>query len=257
MWEEPPVSGDMGSGTIFFCGCTLRCVYCQNHEISKNGRLGSTYNADALSKAMLSLQSENAANINLVTPTPHIHTIVEAIYKARDSGLNIPIVYNTNSYMTEYALKLLRGIADVYIADLKYVSGNISQKLSMAEDYYKHASRAIELMLNEHPENEFDETTGLIKSGVIIRHLVLPGHIDETRRTLDSIRSLYGTGVTISLMGQYIPAYKASEYGELKRRLLRREYMRAVDYACALGFDNLWIQKCGADDPSYVPKWEF
>lgn len=256
MWEEPFISGERGSGTIFFTGCTLRCVYCQNCDISTSGTIGKPLDTPAFVRAMLDLESMGAHNINLVTPTPHIRAIVSAVPAAREAGLTVPIVYNTNSYMTQQALDLLSGLVDIYLADLKYVSTELSKKLSGAPDYFEHASRAIAAMYDQRGEAVFDPETGIMLSGVVIRHLVLPGHIDETRRVLDAIAERFGTDVFLSLMGQYIPAYRAAEYGELKRKLLRREYKRAVDYAISLGFRNLWVQETGSDDAGYVPRWE-
>lgn len=256
MWEEPFISGTRGSGTVFFSGCTLRCVYCQNSDISVKAAVGKAKDRDALVRAMLDLQGAGAHNINFVTPTPHIHTIVDAVPTARAAGLTIPIVYNTNSYMTAHALEILDGIVDIYLADLKYVSNDLSKELSGARDYPEHALRAIDMMYKQRGTENFDPETGLMQSGVVIRHLVLPGHIDETRRVLDTIANRFGTDAYISLMGQYIPAYKAAEYGELKRKLLRREYRRAIDYALSLGFRNILVQESGSDEAEYVPEWD-
>lgn len=256
MWEEPFLSGKQGSGTIFFCGCNLRCVFCQNSDISTKGEYENSVSVDAesLCDIMLRLQSAGAHNINFVTPTPHTELIAEAIPLARRRGLKIPTAFNTNSYITVESLKKLDGLIDIYMPDLKYVTGKLAKLISGAEDYPEYAKAAIEEMYRQCGGLSFDEN-GMAVHGVLIRHLVLPGNVDETRRVLDYISQSYPKGMYISLMSQYFPAHMAYKMPPLDRRLLPREYKRAADYARDIGFTNILTQKLTSADEGFVPKW--
>lgn len=254
MWEEPPVSGETGSGTIFFTGCNLRCVYCQNHDISTQGHVGKQLDTDAFIRAAYDLKAQGAVNLNLVTPTPQLYALVPMLHALKNSGFDLPIVYNTNSYITPTALNMLDGVVDVYLADLKYISEPLCMRLSGAADYGNTAINAITAMFKQcGHESIFSE--GLIMRGVIIRHLVLPGNLDETRRVLDCIAERFGITTQISLMGQYFPAHRACEHPDIARPLLKREYRRALDYAIALGFENIWAQQLSSATADYVPEW--
>lgn len=253
-WEEPCISGVSGSGAIFFCGCNMRCVFCQNHEISR-GRAGRTCDADGLASMMLALQAQGAHNINLVSPAPFLNVLTEAIPKARSLGLCIPIVYNTNAYEKASALKALEGLVDIYLPDLKYVSQGIAQKYSGTGDYFTFASSALEEMRRQVGGLQLSDS-GIAARGMIIRHLVLPGSVDETRRVLDYIAASFPGDTAISLMSQYVPCYRAAEYPALNRRLMKREYDRAVEYCLSLGLENVFIQGMDSADGGFTPDFD-
>ena len=252
-WEEPPISGTRGSGAIFFCGCNLDCLFCQNHEIN-HASVGREWSADELAALMLHLQAEGAHNINLVTPTPHIETIIPAVRRAREQGLQIPIVYNTNGYETIETLHRLEGVVDIYLPDLKYASALPARKYSGAEDYFRYAGPAVVEMHRQCGDLVCDEN-GIARRGLIVRHLVLPGSVDETRRIIDFIAEKLPLTTHISLMGQYMPCHRASEIPPLDRKLLRREYDRAITYCIQLGFEHVSIQSLDASDAAFVPEF--
>jgi len=253
LWEEPEISGKNGSGAIFFSGCNLDCVFCQNHEINHT-MVGREWNEEALSGLMLHLQGKGAHNINLVTPTPHVDTIIPAVKLARKKGLFIPIVYNTNGYETLETLHALRGTVDIYLPDMKYVTPLVARKYSKAENYFAFAAKALPEMYAQCGELRCDEA-GIAKRGMIVRHLVLPGSVDETRRVLDFLSEVLPKSVHVSLMGQYIPCHKA-DFAPLNRKLLRREYDRAIDYCLQLGFENVKIQELSSAEAEYVPLFD-
>lgn len=252
-WEEPWISGKNGSGTIFFAGCNLRCVFCQNHSISRRF-VGITVDAELLARTMLALESLGAHNVNLVTPTPNTLLIANAIPRARELGLKIPIVYNTNGYETREALSMLDGLIDIYLPDIKYVTPGVSLRYSGRSDYFSFASAAVIKMYEQVGELVIDEK-GLAVKGLAVRHLVLPGAVDETRRVLDFIAANLPKTTRISLMGQYAPPdeLKASLPKPLDRPLLKREYARAIDYAISLGFENILVQELSSADNAYTP----
>ena len=256
MWEEPCISGAKGSGTIFFCGCNLRCIFCQNHEISTRGKIPGAIAVDAQKTAeiMLALQKAGAHNVNFVTPTPHIPLIADAIQIARAEGLIIPIAFNTNSYVEVDSLKILDGLVDIYIPDFKYVTPELAKLVSGAEDYPEKAESAIAEMLRQVGHINFDEN-GMAKRGVLLRHLVLPGNIDETRRVLARVAEIFSSGISLSLMSQYFPAHKALSVPPFDRKLLPREYKRAVDYALSIGFSDVYTQKLSSAQCDFVPEW--
>ena len=254
MWEEPFISGERGSGTIFFCGCNLKCVFCQNHDIS-NGQVGSVADPKALAGIMLRLQDKGAHNINLVSPAPFVPVITEAVAEAKKQGLSLPIVYNTNAYENVGTLKCLEGLVDIYLPDLKYVDSTISRKYSGAADYFEHASRAIDEMYRQKGLLALDDN-GMAKSGVVIRHLVLPGSVDETRRVLDYIAGHFPKEINISLMSQYVPFHLAEKYPPLDRPLLKREYKRAVEYGFSLGLENILTQEISSATAAYTPVFD-
>lgn len=249
-WEEPIISGTKGSGAIFFCGCNLSCIFCQNYEINHTMR-GMEVNGEGLADIMLSLQAQGAHNINLVTPAPHVGLVKKAIIAAKRAGLIIPVVYNTNSYEKAETLRELNGLIDVYLPDLKYVSPKLSKMYSGAEDYFAVASKAIKEMYAQCGNIQTGHD-GMAKKGVIIRHMVLPGSVDDTRKVLDYISAEYPKNIYISLMSQYVPT-RGDLPKPLDRRLTKGEYSRALDYAILKGFDNVFTQKLNSADISFTP----
>lgn len=252
-WEEPAISGTRGSGAIFFCGCNLDCLFCQNYRIN-HALVGRTWGAEELGALMLRLQAQGAHNINLVTPAPHVNTIIPAVTYAREAGLSIPIVYNTNAYETIETLKRLDGIVDIYLPDLKYVSARIAETYSGARNYADYATQAVLEMQRQCGTLACDEN-GIATRGLIIRHLVLPGSVDEARLVLDFIAQNLPSETHISLMGQYMPCHRADFY-PLNRRLLKKEYARAIAHCRALGFPNVFIQSLTSADASYTPAFD-
>ncbi len=252
-WEEPIISGERGSGTIFFCGCNLNCIFCQNYKIN-HSVMGIEADENTLCRIMLDLQRRGAHNINLVTPAPHVPLIARTIPLARKAGLTIPIVYNTNAYETAETLKLLDGLIDIYLPDFKYVSPALSKKYSGAEDYFEVAAKAIAEMYRQAGNIRLDEN-GMAASGVLIRHMVLPGCVDDTRRVLDYISANYPKNIYISIMSQYAPP-KDGLPKPIDRRITKGEYGRALDYAIDKGFENVFIQRRDSADISYTPDFD-
>ena len=254
-YEEPPISGTRGSGAIFFTGCNMRCVFCQNIGISRGEAPTGAVPADesALADMMLRLMELGSHNINLVTPTPHIRLIERAVPLAKARGLAIPVVYNTNGYELTDTLKRLEGLVDIYLPDLKYVSPRLALLYSGREDYFDYASRAIEEMHRQVGLLELDGE-GIAKKGLIVRHLVLPCAVDETRRVLDHIKAALPIETCISLMSQYTPIPGMKK--PLDRRLTRAEYRRAVAYAESLGFTNVFIQKRSSASGEFTPEFD-
>ena len=251
-WEEPPISGTKGSGTIFFSGCSLSCVFCQNREISR-GRAGKEVGIDRLSEIMLELQMQGAHNINFVTPTHYIPSIAEAIKLARVNGLTIPIVYNTGSYENPEALKLLDGLVDVYLPDLKYYTPKTALAYSKAEDYPTVARKAISEMVRQVGKPIFDEQ-GMMKKGVIVRILLLPGHVAEAKLSLKYLIDSYGDDIYVSLMNQYTPMPDMKP--PLNRRVTREEYEQLIDYAEKIGLKNGFTQDFGTAEESFIPPFD-
>ena len=229
-------------------------VFCQNYDIS-NGSVGKMYDVEGIAELMLRLQGKGAHNVNLVSPAPFVPVLADAIRAAKNRGLSIPVVYNTNSYETLEALRMLDGLVDIYLPDLKYVSGAVSKKYSGTENYFEYAAPAIREMFRQVGLLELDGD-GLANKGVIIRHLVLPGSVDETRRVLKYLAENFPKNITVSLMSQYVPCYKAEKMPPLDRRLLRREYERAVDYCLSLGLENAFIQKMDSAKREYTPVFD-
>ena len=251
-WEEPPISGTRGSGTIFFCGCSLGCIYCQNREISRC-ETGIKISTERLSEIMLELESQGAHNINLVTPTHYVPTIAEAIRGARRAGLSLPIVYNTSSYDTVQTLELMDGLVDIYLPDLKYYRSETADKLSHAEDYPKAAREAIAEMYRQVGEPMLD-SEGMMKRGVIARILLLPGHLAEAKLSLKYLLDTYGDSIYISLMSQYTPM--GDMPSPLDRRVSAAEYRELVEYAEKNGLVNGFVQDGSAAEESFVPPFD-
>lgn len=255
MFEEPCISGINGSGTIFFSHCNLHCMFCQNYEISQNINKGKELTIEELANIMLEQQEKGAHNINLVTPTMYAIHIKEAIKLAREKGLNIPIIYNSNGYEKVETIKELEGYIDVYLPDLKYYSNEIGEKYSKAPKYFEVASKAILEMIRQVGEPKFDEN-GMIKKGVMIRHLILPNHMQNTKNILKWIKENVDEGIYINVMAQYFPTYKAKEDDLINRKLTRREYKQIEEYFYALDLKNGYIQELGEYEEEYVPKWD-
>ena len=254
MFEEPCISGTNGSGTVFFSNCNLNCVYCQNYEISQLGK-GKEISIGHLAEIFLNQQEKKAHNINLVTPTMYVYQIIEAIKIAKSKGLNIPIIYNSNGYENIETIKLLDGYIDVYLPDLKYYSNEMSKKYSKIDNYFETATRAIKEMYNQVGKAEFDEN-GLIKRGVIIRHLVLPNHIQNSKNILKWISENMPSDVYVSVMSQYFPTYKAKNDDLINRKLTKKEYKEVFNYLYSLDLKNGYIQDLGSHEEEYVPDFD-
>ncbi len=252
MWEEPCISGTNGSGTVFFSGCNLKCVFCQNYKISHES-FGKEISVQRLAQIFLELQDKKVHNINLVSPTPYVDSIVEAIDIARNNGLNLPIVYNTNSYENVDTIKKLKGYIDVYLPDLKYYNDELAIKFSKAPNYFKTATLAIKEMISQVGAPIFDENK-IIKKGVIIRHLVLPNHISETKNILNWIKDNIEPQVYVSLMAQYFPTYHAKNYEEINRKLTKKEYHFVLKMIQDIEFG--YIQELSSHEEEYVPDFD-
>ena len=250
-FEEPCNSGEKGSGTVFFSNCNLNCIYCQNYKISQEGK-GYEITIEELADIFLKQQENGANNINLVTPTMYVYQIIEAIKIARSKGLTLPIVYNTNSYENVETIKALDGYVDVYLPDLKYYSDELAIKYSKAPNYFKIATQAILEMTKQVGYPEFDEN-GIIKKGVIIRHLVLPNYIQNSKNILKWLKQNVDNKAYISIMAQYFPTYKAKEDKYLNRKLTHKEYSQIENYLYELDIENGYIQELGEHEEKYVP----
>lgn len=256
-WEEPPISGERGSGTIFFSACPLKCVYCQNHEISTGG-FGIEVAPGRLVEIMLELQEQGAHNINLVTATHYAHLLPDAIGEARRRGLSIPIVYNTSGYEREEAVAELADLVDVWLVDYKYADADLGRALSHVVDYPETAARALSRMCAAVAARggELVDADGMMRRGVIVRHLVLPGHADDSCRVLDRIWDVAGD-VPISVMNQYTPNERMrASGGELSRAVTEDEYEFVLDHADDVGFTQMFWQEGGAVDESFTPAFD-
>lgn len=258
-WEEPCISGDNGSGTVFFSGCPLHCVYCQNHEIA-NGTIGKEISPDRLADIFMELQSQKAHNINLVTPTHYIPHIVTAIDKARTMGLTVPIVYNTSGYETPDSLELLRGYVDIFLTDFRYMDSNTALDYSNAPDYPNVAKEALKKMFELVGTPKFDES-GLMKRGIICRILVLPDHYKEAFDILLYLYNTYHDDIYVSLLHQYTPLMSkipdGDKFNSLKRPLDDYEYNYVLDGAIELGMENVFVQDEGASSDSFIPEFDY
>ncbi len=251
-WEEPCISGKNGSGTVFFSHCTMKCVYCQNYKISTGGS-GRYVTAEELADIFLDLQAEGANNINLVTPTHYAAGVVSALDIAKKRGLTLPVLYNTSGYENAEMIKMLEGYVDIYLPDLKYFDDKYAVKYSSAKDYFKVASGAIEEMYRQTGECRFDEN-GIIEKGVIVRHLMLPGLLFDTKKVLDYLHSTFKNNIYISIMSQYTPLDTVpDEFPELKRRLNPEHYEAMLDYAEKIGIENAFIQEGSSASESFIP----
>ena len=249
-WEEPCLSGEMGSGTVFFSYCTMRCIFCQNSLY--DGLRGKELSPEQLGQIFLQLQEQKAHNINLVTPTHYLPQIISAIHTARGGGLIIPVVYNTGGYETVQSIKLLKNHIDIFLPDLKYFDDRYAKKYSGVSDYFLHASLAIEQMVKQTGPAVFDENA-IMQKGVIIRHLMLPGLIRDSKNIIRHIYKSFGDDVYISIMNQYTPMKRVGSHPELNRTIKPHDYDEVVDYALSLGVKNGFIQEEGAVGESFIP----
>ena len=250
-YEEPCISGEKGSGAVFFSNCNMDCKFCQNYEISAEGK-GKDITIEELADIFLDLQKKGANNINLVTPTIYAYQIIEAIKIAKSKGLKIPIIYNSNGYESVDTLKKLEGYIDVYLPDFKYYFDDIAIKYSGAQNYFKVATEAIKEMYRQVGAPKLNEN-GIIQKGLIIRHLVLPNNIENSKKVLSWIKNNIEKNVYISIMAQYFPCYKAKNINELNRKLTREEYEEIENFVYELDITNGYMQDLGDHEEKYVP----
>lgn len=253
-WEEPCISGKRGSGAVFFSGCSLHCVFCQNREIS-DGKEGKVISKERLSDIFIELADKGANNINLVTPGQYIPDIVWAVNDAKSRGMKLPIIYNTSGYENVTELKLLEGIVDVYLPDFKYMDSTLSARYSRAKDYPSVAKQALSEMVRQQPDVVIDDSTGLIQKGVIVRQLLLPGHVNDAKAVLKYLYDTYHDHIYISMMSQFTPI-ALKDYPEINRTVTKREYERLVNYALEIGITNAFIQEGDVAKDSFIPAFD-
>ena len=253
MWEEPCISGKEGSGAVFFSGCSLGCAFCQNRTISK-GQSGKVITVEHLAELFLDLQAQKANNINLVTAGHFLPQVRDALILAKEQGLTIPVVYNSSGYEKAEMLRYLEGLVDIYLPDLKYLEADLAGKYSHAKDYPEVAMKALEEMVRQVRTPEFDER-GMMKKGVIVRHLLLPGHVRNSKKVLEYLYGTYGDQIYISLMNQYTPMPAMKDDPQLSRKVTDREYDRLLDHAISLGVTNCFIQEGETAKESFIPEF--
>lgn len=253
-WEEPCLSGTRGSGAVFFAGCTLRCVFCQNHEIAA-GTAGKKISTKRLAEIFLELQEQGAHNINLITAGHFLPSVRKALENARGQGLMIPVVYNTGGYEKADVLKTLEGLVDIWLPDLKYRSSRLAERYSHAADYPERAAEAIREMVRQTPETVFD-AEGIMQRGVIVRHLVLPGCVSDSKDVLEYLWDSWGNRVWVSIMSQYTPLPHVAAYPELNRRVAKEEYEEVTDYARFLGMTQVYVQEGDCAGDSFIPAFD-
>lgn len=256
-WEEPCISGDAGSGAVFFSGCPLHCVFCQNENIA-NGTVGKEISLERLVDIFLELQEKGANNINLVTPGHFVPQIVKALDQAKKEGLTLPVVYNTSSYETVDTIRMLDGYVDIYLPDFKYMSPVLSKKYSHAPDYAQVAKAAIAEMVRQTGKAVFvnGDEDNLILRGTIVRHLTLPGCMEDSMQILKYLHDTYGDMIYISIMNQFTPLSNLEKYPELNRRITEEEYETLVDYAIDIGIENGFIQEGDTAEESFIPEFD-
>lgn len=254
-WEEPCISGKVGSGTVFFSHCTLKCVFCQNYDISQC-QSGKEISIERLSYIFLELQEKGALNINLVTPTHFVPQIIEALKLAKSNGLKLPVVYNSSGYETVETIKLLNGYVDVYLPDMKYFNSKYSTKYSKAPEYFNYAKEALDEMVRQVGEPIFNEN-GIIQKGVVIRHLMLPGLLFDSKKVIDYVYKAYGNKVFISLMNQYTPLEHVKDYPEINKPLNQKHYESLINYSLDIGVENGFIQEEGTAKESFIPAFDY
>ena len=262
MWEEPCISGKNGSGTVFFVGCPLRCVYCQNVQIAHTGKERGQQNGKEksispkdLAEIFLELERKKAENINLVTPAHYTLQIIEALKLAKEQGLSVPIVYNCSGYEKAETLRMLNGLVDIYLTDFKYMDAKLAQRLSHAGDYPEVTKVALKEMVRQCPEAVFD-SDGMMQRGVIVRHLLLPNHVENAKAVVKYVYETYGDQVYLSLMNQYTPMKQVAENPELNRCVTKREYDKLLDYALSLGVEHGFIQEGETAKESFIPPFD-
>lgn len=250
-WEEPCISGEEGSGTVFFSGCTMRCIFCQNKEISR-GKAGKLISVERLAEIFLELQAKGANNINLVTPMHYAPQITNALDIARKNGLFLPIVWNTGGWELSESVEAVKNYADIWLTDFKYFDNRLAKDFSDANDYFKIASSSLKQMVEQTGDAVFDEK-GIMQKGVIVRHLMLPGHLDDTKNVLRWLWENFGDKIWISIMNQYTPLCSDDRFPELSRTVSEEEYNEAIEYACSLGIENAFVQEGGTVGESFIP----
>lgn len=261
MWEEPCLSGRSGSGAVFFSGCALGCIFCQNREIA-SGKAGLVISEARLSEIFLELQEKGANNINLVTAGHYVPQVIRALACAKSQGLRIPIVYNSSGYEKAETLRQLEGLIDIYLPDLKYLTPELAAAYSHAPDYPQYAMEAISEMVRQQPQAEFmpedrTEASPIMRRGVIVRHLLLPGHVREAKKVVGYLHETYGDQIYISMMNQYTPMSEKFADPNLNRRVTKREYERLLDYAAEIGVENGFYQEGATADESFIPKFDY
>ena len=253
-WEEPVISGSVGSGTVFFSHCNLKCIFCQNKKISTGG-YGKEITAERLKEIFLELQEKGAHNINLVTLTLYVPQIVDVLGEIKGRELRIPVVYNTSSYENRGTIDLLNGLVDIYLADLKYFDDDLGCRYSNCNNYFEVASVAIDEMYKQVGRFKIEDE--LMKAGVIVRVLVLPGHVEDSKKIVKYLYDKYGDNIIISIMNQYTPMCEIEEYPNLNRKVTEDEYNEVIDYACDLGVEMAFIQEGDTQDKSFIPDFDF
>ncbi len=251
LWEEPCISGDYGSGTIFFTGCNLKCIFCQNKQISTKN-IGKEVTLEEFAAICLNLEKQGASNINLVTPTHFVPLIIEGLKLAKKQGLNIPIVYNTSSYENKETIRMLNGLIDIYLPDFKYYDNHYAVLYSHAPNYFEVAKEAIEEMVRQVGEPQFDER-GMMTKGVIVRHLMLPNLKDDSKKILSYLYQKYQDHIYISIMNQYTPIQHFERFEELNHVISPDDYNEVINYAINLGIKNAFIQEGGTASDSFIP----
>lgn len=255
MWEEPCISGENGSGAVFFTGCSLQCCFCQNREIAK-GNQGMHVTVERLTEIFIELWQKGAANINLVTGVHYVPQIIKALEQAKKRGMDIPVVYNSSGYEKEETIDMLNGYIDVYLPDFKYMDQELARKFSHAQNYPEITKKAIEKMTEQTKECYFDEK-GYIKKGTIVRHLILPGHTRDSIQILKYLHEKYGNKIYISIMNQYTPVVYNAEYQELNRKVTKREYEKVLNAALEMGIENGFFQEGKTAEQSFIPAFNF
>ena len=250
-WEEPCISGENGSGTVFFSGCNLKCVFCQNYELS-HGLFGKDITDERLLEIFSELEEKGANNINLVNPTHYTDRLAELLKNNKPS---VPVVYNTGGYETVETIKKLDGIVDIYLTDLKYFDSSVSQKYSSAADYFEYASQALLEMRRQIPEDIYDEN-GIMQKGLIVRNLILPGNVSQSIKVLDWISENLPDYTVISLMSQYTPCGEAEKYPPVNRRISQREYDIVTNHLFSLDFENVYLQELSSAKEEYIPPFD-
>lgn len=253
MWEEPSISGENGSGTVFFSGCNMGCVFCQNHEIAK-GQTGKIITVDRLSEIFMELQEKGANNINLVTPSHYVPQIIEAVKRAKEKGMDLPVVYNSSGYEKVETIKSLEGIVDVYLPDFKYLDQEAAIKYSSCPDYEFYAKASLKEMVRQTGHPVFD-SDGLITRGTIVRHLSLPGLLSDSKDILTYLSETYGRDIYISIMNQYTPVLTLDKFKELNRKVTMEEYDELIMFARLMGIKNAYVQEDETQDESFIPSF--
>jgi putative pyruvate formate lyase activating enzyme len=256
MWEEPPISGEGGSGTVFFSGCPLSCVFCQNSDISHEAD-GKIISVQRLAEIFLELQAKGAHNINLVTATHFVPHVISALDTAKENGLDIPILYNCGGYESVETLRMLRGYVDIYLPDFKYTDKSIAAKYSRCPDYPERTREALAKMVSQTGPCEFGKD-GMLKKGTVVRHLVLPGNVKDSIDTVRYLHETYGDSIYISIMSQYTPNERVKEaFPEIGRKLTKYEYQKVVRFAESIGVKNGFTQYGEAASESFIPRFDY